>query len=416
MKMQKVAVLILTSLVVCFSIFALCTPVYAEQTVGVKEGDWIEYDIVVTGTGSLPPSHDVRWMRIDVLSVDRVSVFCDVTVRYANGTIGSAIWEYNFDEGITGGWTIIPANLSPGDTFFDCSPAANVVVQCEEQKTVLGAARIVTCGNDSLRQIKEWDKVTGVFIGSVEVKQDFTNKEGWYFDDLTMTISATATNMWSKQIFGLDQAVFALVISGLVFLVVLLVSALIIWQRKSLTNLSLRYSLLAKRVIPAGIIVGVVVFAYVVIPSVWMSRGLSDAQVNMIMQSVWMSLILASIGFRKVDKHFVHGFLMTAVVIATLVSFASVLVMWTPSDSANTVAVYFSSLFKIAEFVAHGIFSIPAITFGVGFIALWRPNSTTFPDRSKRIVKLLVIMWVLSYLAGVIGYLVDYTTLLGVYY
>jgi hypothetical protein len=116
-----------------------------------------------------------------------------------------------------------------------------------------------------------------------------------------------------------------------------------------------------------------------------------------------------------VDKHFVHGFLMTAVVIATLVSFASVLMMWTPSDSVNTAVVYFSSTNKIVEFIAHGVFSIPALVFGVWFIALWRPNSTTFPSRSKRIVKLLLIMWVLSYLAGVVGYLVDYTTLFGVY-
>jgi hypothetical protein len=195
--------------------------------------------------------------------------------------------------------TIIPANLSPGDMFFDYSPAANVTVQGEEQRIVLGATRMVTYGNDSLRQIKEWDKVTGVFIGSVETKQDFTNKDGWYFDNLTMVISATATNMWSRQICGLDQSVFALAISGLVFVVVLLVSALIIWQRQKLSTLSLRYPVLAKRWVSAVIIVGVVVFSYIVIPSVWMSRGLSDAQVNMIMQSVWMSLILASVGFRS---------------------------------------------------------------------------------------------------------------------
>jgi hypothetical protein len=92
---------------ICFSIFALCTPVYAEQKVGVREGDWMEYDTVVTGTGSLPPSHDVRWIRIDVLSVEGLAFSVNVTVRYANGTMGSDIWKYDFMEGITGGWTII---------------------------------------------------------------------------------------------------------------------------------------------------------------------------------------------------------------------------------------------------------------------------------------------------------------------
>lgn len=415
--MKRATVLSLTGLVLCFVIFVLSftASVSAEQLVGVKKGDWIEYDIVVTGTGSLPPTHDVQWMRMDILTVDDMAFSVNMSVRYANGTLGSAVWEYNFTEGKTGGWMIIPANLSVGDTFFDCSPSAIVTVQGEEQRIVLGAVRTVTCGSDSLREIKEWDKVTGVFIGAIESKRDFTNKDGWYFDNLTMTIKAVDTNMWSRQICGLDKSVFALAMSGLVFVVVFLVLALIIWQRKGLSTLCSRYSLLTKRAVSAVIIVGVVIFAYTVIPVVCMNGGLSNAEINMIMQSVWMSLILASVWFRKIDNYFVHGFIMSAVVIATLVSFASVLMMWTPADSVNTSTVYFSSPVKIAEFIAHGIFSIPALVFGGWFIALWRPNSTTFPDRSKRVVKLLLIMWILSYIAGVVGYLIDYTTLFGVY-
>jgi len=278
---------------------------------------------------------------------------------------------------------------------------------------VLGAIRTVTYGSDSIRQVKEWDKATGIFIGSVEVAQNHTNENGWYFENVTTTSRAIATNMWSRQILGLEQSVFALVISGLVLVVVFLGSALIIWQRKLLTNLSLRYPMIAKRTIPAVIIVCIVVFTAIIIPSIWMNMGLSDAQVNIIMQSFWLGLILASMGFRKVGNHFIHGFLMTVVVIATLVSFSSVLLMWSPSDSS--LDVYFSSPLKIAELVAHSVLSIPAIAFGVWFIALWRPNSATFSDRSKRIVKLMVILWVLSYIAGVLGYIADYTTLLGVY-
>jgi hypothetical protein len=221
--------------------------------------------------------------------------------------------------------------------------------------------------------------------------------------------------MWNRQLLGLEQSVFALAISGLVFAVVLSVSALLIWQRKKLAKLRLRYPILAKRAIPAVIIVGIVVFSYIVIPTVWTSYGLKHAEVNMIMQSIWMSLILVSLWFRKTGNNFIHGFLMTAVVIASLASFASVLVMWTPTDSANTAAVYFSSPVKLAELVVHGIFSIPALVFGAWFVVLWRPNSTTFLARSKWIVKLLVIMWTLSYLAGIVGYMIDYTTLLGVY-
>ncbi|MDR2203398.1 MAG: hypothetical protein LBE76_03690 [Nitrososphaerota archaeon] len=412
--MKKITVLVLLSLIVCFSIFALFSSVGAEQIVGVKEGDWVEYDIAVTGVGSMPPTHDVRWSRMEVLAVDGSAFSVNVSVRYANESFGSSVWKFNFTEGKVGGWLIIPANLGVGDTFFDAySEPNNVPIQGEEQRTVLGATRTVTRGSDALREIKEWDKSTGFFISSKEVAKNYTNAEGWYFEDLTITIRATATNMWGRQIFGLDTAVFALVISSLVFAVVALVSALIIWQRKNLAKLSLRYSSLTKKVILAVIIVSVVVSAAIVVPSFWMNLGLSNAEGNMIMQSIWFSLILASVWFRKTGNYFVHGILMTAVVICTLIGFASVIAMWSPADSSHMELVYFSSFDKIAEFVVHGVFSIPALVFGCWFIALWRLNSVTFPNRSKLIVKLLVIMWALSYIVGVLGYIIDYTTLLG---
>jgi len=416
--MKKAIVLALISLVMCLSIFTLSTFTHViasvEPTVGVKEGDWMEYTISPAGTGSLPPTHDVRWMRMEVLTVDGQCFFTNVTVRYANGTLGSAIWPFNFAEGNTAGWTIIPANISAGETFFDSYIPGEVTIQNEEQKTVLGAPRNVTMGSDELREIKEWDKTTGFFISSIEVYKNSTNSEGYYIGDLRVTIQAVATNMWDKQIYGLEQSVFALAVSGLVFIVILSVSAVIIWQREKLTKISLRYPLLLKRVIPVVIIIGVVVFSATVVPSVWMGMGLRNAEVNMIMQTLWLSLILVSFGFRRVNKYFIHGFLMSAVVIATLIGFASVLLMWTPADSSS-MGVYFSSPIKIAEFVAHGVLSVPALIVGAWFVALWRPNSTTFPAKSRRLVKTLLILWTLSYIAGLIGYIVDYTTLLGVY-
>jgi hypothetical protein len=379
--------------------------------VGVREGDWVEYDISVSGTGSLPPTHDVRWMRMEILSVDDVAFSVNVTASYANGTVGSAVWKFNFAEGNTEGWTIIPANLDPGDTFFDASKPDDIVIQGGEKKTVLGATRMVTYGSDAIRQLKEWDKTTGFFIGSVEVAKNFTNKEGWYFEDLTMTIKATATNMWNRQILGLEQPVFALVTSALVFIVVMSVSHLIIWQREKLSKLCARYSLLSNRVIPVVIIIGAVVLTATVVPAVWMGMGLRNAEVNMIMQTLWLSLILVSIGFRKVDKHFIHGLLLAAVVVATLIGFASVIMMWTPAESSS-MGVYFSSPIKVAEFIAHGVLSIPALIAGAWFVAIWRPNSATFPSKSRRLVKILLILWILSYIAGLTGYLVDYTTIL----
>jgi hypothetical protein len=124
---------------------------------------------------------------------------------------------------------IIPANLSPGDTFYDVGinnrNPGNVTVQSQEQKTVLGATRTVTYGNDSLRH-KEWDKATGVFVSSLEHLKNVTNKAGWYIEDLTVNIQAAATNMWSPEIMGLNQTLFyALIAVSLVLVLPLVIVA-----------------------------------------------------------------------------------------------------------------------------------------------------------------------------------------------
>jgi hypothetical protein len=414
-KMKAYKALILATLIVLFSL--ITSPVFAssEAFVGVKEGDWIEYDITIEGTGTPPPTHDVRWMKIEVLAVDGAAFSVNLTARYANGTVGSAIWKYNFTEGNVGGWTIIPANLSPGEAFYDFAihnnKPVNVTIQREEQKIVLGANRIVTYGNDSIRHIKEWDKATGFFIGSSEVIQNVTNKDGWYIDDLTVSTKAVATNMWSPQIMG-NQAVFALVAAGIVLATVILTSTVIIAKRKPLNRVTQRYPIAGKK-----LVIGIFTFLLLgmgflaLIFFFWNVVGLSDAQINLIIQSYWIGLIVASMGFRKAGNYFVHGVVMAVVVISTVVGFSLVLVMSPPSG--GSMGSYFTSPLKVAEIVAHSVLSIPAIAFGVWSVSIWRPNSSTFPVKSKRIVQLAVILWVLSYAAGVLGYIADYTHLFG---
>ena len=90
--MKAFTALILASIIVSVSIIVSPARAYDESSVGVKKGDWIEYNISVTGTGTLPPTHDVRWMRIEILPVQGAAFSVNLTARYANGTIGSAVW------------------------------------------------------------------------------------------------------------------------------------------------------------------------------------------------------------------------------------------------------------------------------------------------------------------------------------
>jgi hypothetical protein len=197
-----ICILTTTPTIVAASTSTPQTSTQSPPAVGVKGGDWIEYNITVTGKGSLPPTHDVVHFRILIFDVEGEAFSANFTCTYRNGTVGSAVWKYNFSEGIVGGWTIIPANLSPGEQFYDCGmhndKPVNVTIQCQEDAAVLGATRTLTYGNDSLRH-KEWDKATGVMVGTVEVYKNVTNKAGWYIEDLTVVVEAVATNMWSNQ-------------------------------------------------------------------------------------------------------------------------------------------------------------------------------------------------------------------------
>jgi hypothetical protein len=234
--MKAFTALVLASMIVFVSIIASPALAY-EPAVGVKEGDWIEYEVSVAGVGSMPPTHDVRWFKMEVLPVEGAAFSVNLTSRYDNGTEGSVIWKFNFTEGNVGGWLIIPSNLGQEDTFydswtfFDTREQTNVTIEGQEQKTLLGATRTVTYGHDWLRH-KEWDKATGVFVATTEVYKNVTNRAGWYIEDLTVTVTAIATNMWSPQILGLDQPVFYAVAAVGVVLVVLTLSSILLMVRR----------------------------------------------------------------------------------------------------------------------------------------------------------------------------------------
>lgn len=395
---------LLASVIISVSIITSSTLAYDEPPVGINKGDWIEYKISVTGNGTAPPTHDVRWMRLEILTVQGAAFSANLTAIYSNGTVGSAVWTFNFTEGNVGGWIIIPSNLGPGDTFYDSSihnhKPVNVTVQSQEQKIVLGANRTVTYGNDSFRH-KEWDKVTGVFVGSSETYRNVTNKDGWYIENLTVTIDAVATNLWTPEVQATSQSMFYPLVTAVGFAAAALSLMIVVARRKHVI-------LNSKQQTIAGIaLVSGLIFAVGVISSTPISESqvpLSFRDINVIMQTLWMSLLLVSMWFRQKGNYLMHGILAIMVVSITIVSFLGVLVM-SPMDNSS-MDEYFSSPLDLAVFLGHALFSFPALAFGVWLILIWRPNSATFPAKSRRIAWLLTVFWVLSYIVGILDYLI----------
>ena len=411
--MKAITALLFTCIIVSFSISASPTLSYDQPSVGVKKGDWIEYNISITGTGTPPPTHDVRWMKIEIMQVQGAAFPVNLTARYANGTIGSAVWKFNFTEGNVGGWLIIPSNLGPGDTFYDSSihnrKPVNVTIQRQEQKIVLGASRTVTCGNDSLRH-KEWDKATGVFVGSSETLKNVTNKAGWYIEDLTVNIQAIATNMWSSQVLP-DQSVFYTLVAGSTVLAVLAIPSIIVIARRKRVEKIAFHGPSQGKIAALAILTVVLVEVGTIAFFPFVQIGLSFAEINLVMQTIWTAFVLLSMWFRMKGNYFAHEITMLVVICAWLVGFSAVLLMDPFSNSS--MQIFSNSPLRLVMNSLHAIFSIPALVFGLWLVVLWRPESTSFAAKSKRIALLTTIFWVPSYVVGVLDFMVLHTTFFG---
>lgn len=220
--MHKNIVALALILVFALSVAVTNGQISVSPSAGVKVGDWIEYSISTTGTP--PAAQDIAWAKIEILSVQGPVIQANFTVQYVNGTFSSSDRNFNFTAGQTQAWIIIPANLSPGESFYDSSINTNVTIQGQMQKMEAGASRTITYTNSTLRN-KEWDKATGMFTQT----QD---NEGNY----TIYGHAIATNIWSSQILGLDQPVFYAIIVVAVVVVVAVVLVLVFAQRKRILN------------------------------------------------------------------------------------------------------------------------------------------------------------------------------------
>ena len=89
--------------------------------------------------GAVPAAQDLTWAKIEIVDVEGEAFHANFTVKYVNGTLSTSIRSFNFSTGNVQAWIIIPANLSPGQIFYDSSINSNVTIQGQIQKTVAGA-------------------------------------------------------------------------------------------------------------------------------------------------------------------------------------------------------------------------------------------------------------------------------------
>jgi hypothetical protein len=206
-------VIAFTVLIVTSSLF---TVAFADVSVGVKKGDWIEYQVKVTGDP--PPIYNITWARIDVTGVQGEIISLYVQTRFANGTLLIENVTLNLATGAIGDDFIIPIHLNPGDNFYD-EYQGNITITSLQQRTAAGAERTVVSGATAQTSYY-WDRETGFLISAISSESGYT-----------MHTSTSNTNLWQPQILGLNSSLFyAIVVTIVVALVVAV--AFLVWYKK----------------------------------------------------------------------------------------------------------------------------------------------------------------------------------------
>ena len=118
---------------------------------------------------------------------------------------------------------------------------------------------------------------------------------------------------------------------------------------------------------------------------------------NLVIQTTLLVVILVSMYFRAKGNYFVHGVTMMGAVVAQLVGVITVIAL-TPSSAMEPIT---SVSLNMNVFAVHASFGVASIASGFVLVALWRPNSATFAAKSKRIAQVTGLLWVITFVIGI---------------
>lgn len=180
------------------AILALMVPVAsalaAEYTVGVKVGDWIEYDVDSSWSDpeTEPSGFRYEWVKLEIQSLDGTEVTVLATIRYRDGTEETNTISWDLERGGAEPWPwIIPADLTAGDPI---AVGSDMIIDETVTRTYIGASRKVNL-LDMSQSYEDttstwsfyWDQPTGVLL------------------ELLVNISSpTGTGMLTYEVIGTD--------------------------------------------------------------------------------------------------------------------------------------------------------------------------------------------------------------------
>ncbi|MCW3994855.1 MAG: hypothetical protein NWE98_01735 [Candidatus Bathyarchaeota archaeon] len=193
-----------------FCLFGIAGILAAEVNVGVKSGDWIEYNVTVTGNP--PPDHDITWARMNVTNVSGTAITVIAENRFANGTLLSGQSTFNLATGVLGDDFFIPKDLNVGDQFYDAYQG-NITITSMEERNVAGVQRTIISGSTEYTTYY-WDRECGILVSATSHEPDYV-----------MVTETQATNLWQPQTSNPEQSIlpYAALVAIVVVIIVIVV-------------------------------------------------------------------------------------------------------------------------------------------------------------------------------------------------
>ena len=206
---------ILYAAILFLTVSELIPLLHAEIHVGVKEGDWIEYNITYSQT---PISKYATWARIEILSVQGAIVSLEVKQRISDGTQEIDRETVNLETGQLGEGFLIPANLSAVDTFLE-SHEDELTIGGVQELTYAGESRTIVY-TTTIAGIW-WDKATGILLEARYSQTEYST-----------VIKADRTSLWGTGFWGNLDPILLYILILVALLVIMALAIFFVFRRR----------------------------------------------------------------------------------------------------------------------------------------------------------------------------------------
>jgi hypothetical protein len=185
--------------------------VFAQVSVGLKEGDWVEYTAAYTGDAPETYPHSAR---IEVQAIQGTLIAVEIITNLQNGTHSSITNTFDLESGAPD-LIVIPANLSAGAEIHH-EDYGTFALEGMTDYSLEGETRELVYAHVKQTEFS-WDRTTGIMIESVQTTETYTQ-----------TFQAVDTNIVQTQALDIEPTV----LYGIIIAIVIVVVIILVFRRK----------------------------------------------------------------------------------------------------------------------------------------------------------------------------------------